>query len=643
MLSDRVVQLCTATTTVSSAWARDPSRPPGEIAQQLYGSGTRRGRATQQQQQQRAAEASSTEAQAQAQAAARRCGSWGPSAPSPLFLQAFADALRCLEADPLAGLVSPPLMGSHGTVPLTAVAPLADVVRHCANLVARAETEVFLVTCAWSPSAAQRLISAALGELSARAGADGRRVAVNLMYDAPGVASLAGARHAVGPAAYAGRGVRLPRPEDIPHVRLRVATLHALPLGTLHAKFCVVDRAAAVVMSNNMQDNDNLEMMVHVEGPVVAGLVDTALNLWGRALEPPPAPSSSPHEDEDEDEDGLSKSRDGWGAEDGAPPGDAPAGLVAAAAEARPPLPEHTPDDPHYDDDVGAETLRVQSSYAEKPGESRLQAANRKLNAAVEKPIPPTGPEIGAGREMTPYVCTATARPVPMALVSRPPYGCFGSRDGFVPQNEAWLSLVRNARRDVFIQTPDLNAPPLLRELVAALARGVEVTCYLCFGYNDLGEMIPGQGGTNDQVARRLLARLPDPEHRARLRIHNYVGKDQDHPIHHSFKSRSCHIKLLIADGAVGVQGSGNQDTQSWFHSLEVNVMVDSAEVCAKWREAIERNQNTGEFGRVAADGIWRDREGKPGKGYMGDPGRVEGLVKGVFGMAMKMEGLGGF
>lgn len=96
-------------------------------------------------------------------------------------------------------------------------------------------------------------------------------------------------------------------------------------------------------------------------------------------------------------------------------------------------------------------------------------------------------------------------------------------------------------------------------------------------------------------------------------------------------------MKLLVADGRVGVQGSGNQDTQSWAHSLEVNVMVDSEEVCRKWIEGAERNQNTGMFGAVAGDGVWRDREGRPAEGYNGDPGAVAGLLRGVGGMVRKV------
>ena len=61
-------------------------------------------------------------------------------------------------------------------------------------------------------------------------------------------------------------------------------------------------------------------------------------------------------------------------------------------------------------------------------------------------------------------------------------------------------------------------------------------------------------------------------------------------------------------DDQVGIQGNGNQDTQSWFHSCEVNVMVDSKEIVQDWMETLHRQQNTQLYGRVDDDGIWRDR-----------------------------------
>lgn len=630
MVSEQVFKLCHETDTVSSVWEKDPAKSPADIIKQLYGNYNR----------DRNYDGSNHKrlASQEAQDAALKCGKWGPTAPSPLFLQAFADALNCLGPDPLSGVVSPPLMGSHGTIPLTVIAPVADIIRHCSNLIAKAEREVFFITCAWSPSVAQRLIRNSLIELSKRSVARGQRVNVNLMYDSAGPSHLSDSHHQVTPKDYTSKSIQLPGPDEIPNVDLEVVSLHTIPLGTLHAKFCVVDRKIATVMSNNMQDNDNLEMMTHLEGPIVDSILDTAIITWYRSLNS----VLPPQHQNPASEGGLPTDNQEKLYLDRSP--GKTASNIALEGEAQAHLQEHTPDNAHYDNDLPSEIMRIQKSYSLKPDETRLQATNRQLNIPVDKPIPPTGPEIAEGDEMTPYISTTTPGPVPMAMVSRPPYGCFSSKNAFVPQNEAWLSLIRNAKQKIFIQTPDLNAEPLLPALVDALKRGVEVTYYVCFGYNDLGEMIPGQGGTNDQVSKSLVESLPPdgPEH-ALLHIYNYVGKDQDHPIHHSFKSRSCHIKLLIVDDCVGIQGSGNQDTQSWFHSQEVNVMVDSKEVCLEWMKGIERNQNTKAFGRVAKDGIWRDKDGNPGKGYMGDPGKVEGFFKGTVGMALKAKGLGGF
>ena len=626
MVSQHVLGLCQATETVSSVLAQNPTEAPREVVKRLYGHLKKDLHYN--------PDAHRSAPSRQALEAALKCGRWGPSQPSPLFLQAFADALNCLDADPVSGVVSPPLMGSHGTVPLTVIAPLADIIRHCSNLIVRAEREVFFITCSWSPSVAQRLIKDALIELSKRAGERGQRVVVKMMYDKASAKNAVGAHQVVKLEAYTGKTIQLPHPEEIPHLDFEVISLHRLVLGTLHAKFCVVDRKVAAVMSNNMEDNDNLEMMTHVEGPIVDSLYDTALITWNNHLNPP-----LPSHDAPATEGGLPTS--------GQEPFymDRPVGreqhqIANDGRAAR--LPEHMPDDPHYDVDLNGEIMRMQSCYSDKRSETHLQAVNRQLNLACKTPISPSGPEIPDGQEMTPYIATMTSSPVPMALVSRPPYGPVSKHNVYVPQNEAWLSCIRNAERSVFIQSPDVNAAALIPALAEALKRGVEITYYVCFGYNDAGEIIPGQGGTNDQVAQNLVKEI-SPAERKLLHICYYVGKDQDHPIHQSFKQRSCHVKLLIADDHVGIQGSGNQDTQSWYHSQEINIMLDSEEICKKWREGIERNQNTASFGAAAEDGIWRDKDGHPGEGYMGNPGKVEGLFKGVSGMVKKIKGKGGF
>lgn len=417
----------------------------------------------------------------------------------------------------------------------------------------------------------------------------------------------------------------------MPHVDFQVINYHKPLLGTLHAKFMVVDRKLAVIESNNTEDNTNMEMMTHLEGPIVDSIYDTALITWGNAFSPS-LPSSSTSTNAgglntvDQPKESLFMDRGGA----------RELHQVVMDGQAAQ-LPELKPGEPHYDSDMAGEISRMQSVYSPRQNESRIAATNRRLGLACSKPFESTASEIPDGEEFTPYIPISTSLPIPIATVSRPPYGHPNNSNVFVPQNEAWLSCIHNAQKSVFIQTPDLNATPLRAACIAALKRGVDITYYVCLGYNDAGEIMPGQGGTNEMFARNLVDALSERE-RKLLHVCYYVAKDQDHPIHHSFKARSCHVKLLIADGHIGIQGSGNQDTQSWYHSQEINVMIDSEEVCRKWREGIERNQNTKKYGKAGIDdGVWRDQNGKEAAGSMGKPGKLMGWIKGTIGMIKKM------
>lgn len=102
----------------------------------------------------------------------------------------------------------------------------------------------------------------------------------------------------------------------------------------------------------------------------------------------------------------------------------------------------------------------------------------------------------------------------------------------------------------------------------------------------------------------------------------------------------------MVVDGTVGIQGNGNQDTQSWFHSMEGNLMVDCESVCRDWLEALERgNGNTVLFGAVGPeDGVWRDAEGHEAEGgEVPKGGTVAGWAKGVVGAVRRVRGTGGF
>ena len=204
MVSDRAVKLCQETQTVSNEFAKNPSKAPTQICEELYGHHKPIITHEEQKREHAVTGVDRPPATATELERARQCGKWGPQQPSEFFLQVYHDVLATLDADPLSGMVSPPLMGSCGTMPLTIIAPLADIVRHMSNLIVRAEREVILITCSWSPSVAQALVSDALKELSVRAGRRGQRVTVKLMYDKAGPAQFVNNRQQVKPEVYSG-------------------------------------------------------------------------------------------------------------------------------------------------------------------------------------------------------------------------------------------------------------------------------------------------------------------------------------------------------------------------------------------------------------------------------------------------------
>lgn len=409
------------------------------------------------------------------------------------------------------------------------------------NLIVRADKEVFLATNFWQNGVASKYITNAIRELSRRAGERGTKIVMKIIYDRGSPRQLLEPHYMVSDSEYTGQAVGLPACDEIPNIDLQVMNYHQPLLGTFHAKYMIVDRRVAVLQSNNIQDNDNLEMMVQVEGPIVDSLYDMALLSWHKKLEPPLPNLGSPAAESgsgsfdashagifslegairghsaivDPDKlpsrkvthsregtvngNGASKQtvdnsnslhlRDGTpvGLRDHQDQGSRPEHNTATEkpfAES-PTLLEHTAEDPHYDDRLAGEIQRVQEAISAKPGETRMEAVSRHLNHTVNEGFEGNAPNCDPWDEMTPYVPHPAHEPFPMALVCRAPYGTPNHASVSNPQNAAWLSTLRNAQKNVFIQTPTLNAEPLIPAIVEACERGVDVYCYVCLGYND--------------------------------------------------------------------------------------------------------------------------------------------------------------
>ncbi|KAJ5991444.1 hypothetical protein N7522_011651 [Penicillium canescens] len=624
MVPRKVYELCHQPETVTSELARDPSQCPTKLFHKLFeghhlsplpkhGSDS-------------SSESASEYEKLDDLQKARACGNFGSAEPSNLFLQIYHDALCSLEKNPTSGVVSPQLMGSTGVVPLTIVAPLPDLCRHLANCIARAQHEVFLGTNFWVYSNASTLVTNAMRELSKRAGERGRKVVMKMVYDRGDPRQAWENRLSVHEDQYTGGKVKLPPASEIPNVDLQVINFHRPIFGTFHAKFTVIDRRMALLQSSNIQDNDNVEMLAHIEGPIVDSFYDAALLSWGKVLEPALPLLNSPAADAPIPS--YEEKRNGASAESGAQV-----------------LPQHTVKSEHYDLDLEHEAERVNDSVIPRGEEKPTQTVSRHLSTTIQPDTIGDAPDTDQDPIFTPYRVLPHHEPVPMALVNREPFGSPNHSNSQTPQNSAWISAMNHATHSILIQTPNMNAEPLLEPLLNAVRRGVIVSCYLCLGYNDAGELLPFQNGTNEMIANRLYNALQSDEEKARLRVFYYVAKDQTMPIHNSFKKRSCHIKLMVVDEQIAIQGNGNLDTQSFFHSQEINVLIDSSVVCRTWLELIGRNQNTAKYGAASAkDGCWHHPEtGDIPPGSIGtDPGRFS-WAKGFVGAVQRVRGIGGF
>lgn len=174
------------------------------------------------------------------------------------------------------------------------------------------------------------------------------------------------------PNEWTGPKVKLPAPEEIPNIEMEVINYHRPILGTFHAKLCVIDRKIGLLQSNNVQDNDNLEMMSHLEGPIVDALYDMLLIAWHKHLNP-----SLPFIENPATEIVCTVENPTYSPRNIGP------GHFSTLRPEQDILPECTSKDPHYDADKFDEAKRVNSQLNPRSGETRLEATARHLGRSI--------------------------------------------------------------------------------------------------------------------------------------------------------------------------------------------------------------------------------------------------------------------
>ncbi len=144
------------------------------------------------------------------------------------------------------------------------------------------------------------------------------------------------------------------------------------------------------------------------------------------------------------------------------------------------------------------------------------------------------------------------------------------------PQDQGWLAAMENANDHINVLTPNINAAGFQSSVIKAVKRGVTVRIITGLGFNDITESLPTQGGSNEQVMNKLVAKVlkEDPTNKDKLKF-GWYSKDGVKPIISNGASAS-HTKFMSIDNKVAIVGSGNMDHQTWNQSREFNILIDS-------------------------------------------------------------------
>ncbi|KAK0668027.1 hypothetical protein QBC41DRAFT_128545 [Cercophora samala] len=169
------------------------------------------------------------------------------------------------------------------------------------------------------------------------------------------------------------------------------------------------------------------------------------------------------------------------------------------------------------------------------------------------------------------------------------------------PLNVALLALLDGARRSIYVQTPNLTCQPVLRALLSALQRGVDVVIVTSRNLMLLEQLVTA-GTTTSWCLRSLLRRFRKLERLmseslpadmelghaplGRLRISYFSPRpnlemrtqsepeEGEEPVH-------SHLKLIMVDEEYTVLGSGNLDRASWYTSQELGILFHSTELAS--------------------------------------------------------------
>jgi len=207
-----------------------------------------------------------------------------------------------------------------------------------------------------------------------------------------------------------------------------------------------------------------------------------------------------------------------------------------------------------------------------------------RVDGTVHQPMRADFEEIWG--EPLPALRSAITRPqkgdVPMIYVGRTEDPTFFANNEDNPQNLAWIGGFKVAKKEVFIESPNVVTQRITDLAVETVKRGVKVTIVTSLYMSDAGQMVyMNSYKTSPLMAKHVYDRLKDdPAAAKRMTICWFIGK-KIKPAKPS-KDEWTHVKAMTVDDEFAIVGSGNHDPQSWYHSREDNYLIDDAAVAKR-------------------------------------------------------------
>jgi phosphatidylserine/phosphatidylglycerophosphate/cardiolipin synthase-like enzyme len=166
------------------------------------------------------------------------------------------------------------------------------------------------------------------------------------------------------------------------------------------------------------------------------------------------------------------------------------------------------------------------------------------------------------------------------------------------PLNLFIISILQACSSTIYMQTPNLTAPPVLTALLAALRRGVNVHIVTSERLMIL-EQLGTAGTTTARCVRMIIKRYKRLLSQPRF-IDEEMGMQQSmgnlkieyfkpSAVWKEGEPVQSHLKLTLVDEQWLVLGSGNMDRASWYTSQELGVAFHSVEMSREVKELVDR------------------------------------------------------